>query len=144
MSKITTFLWFDTNAEEAVNFYTSIFKNSKITGKSMSDGKVFIVNFELDGQQFMALEFKFSESISLYVSCDSQQEIDYYWDKLSADPKSEQCGWLKDKFGLSWQIVPSELGKLKNSNPVKSKRVMDALLKMKKLDLAKLKRAYNS
>lgn len=149
MANITPFLWFNDNAEAAVNFYTSVFKDSKILNKTYSARKVLLINFELNGQEIMALNggpnFSFTEAISMYVHCKDQVEVDYYWEKLSADPKAEQCGWLKDKFGLSWQIVPVELGKLMNSqDPAKSKHVMDAVLKMKKLDLEKLKQAYNS
>lgn len=158
--KITPFLWFDNNAEEAMNFYTSIFKNSKIVSiqkypegsedphmKGM-EGKVLTGIFELNGQEFMALDggplFKFNESISFYIECEDQAELDEYWNKLSAVPESEQCGWLKDKYGLSWQIVPKQMGEMmKNSDPEKSKRVMDAVLKMKKLDIAQLQKAYD-
>lgn len=160
MHRITPCLWFDSNAEEAVRFYTSIFKNSKI-GKisrygeagheihGRSAGTVMTVEFELDGQTFTALNggpvFKFNEAISFQVSCASQDEIDYYWDKLSegGDVQAQQCGWLKDKFGLSWQIVPTILGELLQArNAEKSERVMKALLGMKKLDINGLKRAY--
>lgn len=148
MATITPFLWFNNNAEEAVDYYTTVFKDSKIRNKSKSAGKVLLVDFELNGQKFIALnggkEFQFNESISMYVHCDNQEEMDYYWEKLSADPKAEQCGWLKDKYGLSWQIVPSELGTLMNSgSPEKSKHVMEAVLKMKKLDLSLLKQAFD-
>lgn len=149
MAKIAPFLWFNDNAEEAVNFYTSVFKDSKVLSKTQSAGKTLLINFELNGQDMMALNggpnFTFTEAISMYVHCRDQEEVDYYWEKLSADPKAEQCGWLKDKYGLSWQIVPVELGTLMNSKDSdKSKNVMDALLKMKKLDLEKLRLAYNS
>ena len=148
MSKITPFLWFNDNAEQAVEFYISIFKNSKVINKSFSAGKVLLVTFELNGQEMLALNggpnFKFTEAISLYIHCEDQAEVDYYWEKLSADPKAEQCGWLTDKYGLSWQLVPNELGKLMNGkDPIKSKRVMVALLKMKKLDINILKQEYN-
>lgn len=154
MQKITPNLWFDTEAEEAAKFYTSIFKNSKITGVThygeagpRPAGSVLTVEFELEGMQFTALnggpEFKFTEAISLAVSCETQEEIDELWDKLSADPESEQCGWLKDKYGLSWQIVPTVLPELLNDrDPAKSNAVMGALLQMKKLDIAELKQAY--
>lgn len=158
MQKITPFLWFDKEAEEAVNFYTSIFKNSRIVSikrypegplegpmKGM-EGKVLTAVFELDGQKFMALDggpiFKFNESISMYVSCKDQEEVDYYWEKLSAVPESEQCGWLKDKYGLSWQIVPEALPELLNAD--KSGRVMQAMLKMKKINIADLEKARDS
>ena len=154
MQKITTFLWFNNNAEEAANYYTSIFKNSKIVDVSRygdagpgPKGSVMVVKFQLAGQEFTALnggpQFKFTEAISLLVNCESQQEIDEYWRKLTADGGQEsQCGWLKDKFGLSWQIVPTELGKLLSAkDPATANRVMQALLQMKKLDIAKLKQA---
>ena len=152
--KITPFLWFDTRAEEAAQFYTSIFKNSKILQVSRygdagpgPKGSVMVVSFQLAGQEFTALNggprFTFSEAFSFVVNCENQQEIDEYWSKLTADGGQESmCGWLKDKFGFSWQIVPTELGKLmSNKDPQKSGRVMDALLKMRKLDIAKLKAA---
>lgn len=149
--KITTFLWFDKNAEEAVNFYVSVFKNAKVlqtvrygdTGPGPK-GSVMTIDFELDGQKFMALnggpDFKFTEAISLMVNCETQDEIDYYWEKLSEGGQKVECGWLKDKFGLSWQIVPSILPELFNK-PDKANRVMAAVVKMKKLDIAELKRA---
>ena len=160
MQKITPCLWFDSNAEEAVNFYTSIFKNSKIGNISRYGeagyeihgkpaGTVLTIEFELNGQAFTALNggpiFKFNEAISFQVNCESQEEVDYYWEKLSegGDEKAQQCGWLKDKYGLSWQVVPTVLVKmLQDKDPKKSERVMTALLQMKKLDIAKLKRAY--
>ena len=154
--KITTFLWFDQNAEEAVNFYTSVFKNSKIRdvaryGESGpgAKGDVMIIDFELDGQQFIALnagpQFKFTEAISLLVHCQTQEEVDYFWEKLSADGGQEvECGWLKDKFGLSWQIVPDAfLELLRNSDEQKRDRVMKAMMKMKKLDIKELQQAVN-
>jgi len=153
MQKITTFLWFNNNAEEAANYYTSIFKNSKILDVSRygevgpgPKGSVMIVKFQLAGQEFVALnggpQFKFTEAISLMVNCESQQEIDELWRKLTAGGEESQCGWLKDKFGLSWQIVPTELGKLMSAkDPAKANRVMQALLQMKKLDIAKLQQA---
>ncbi|MGD0284698.1 MAG: VOC family protein [Candidatus Saccharimonadales bacterium] len=148
MSKIITFLWFDNQAEEAANFYTSIFNNSKITGISHYDksaaeaanrsvGSVLTVSFNLAGQNYMALNggplFKFTEAISFMVSCEDQAEIDYYWGKLSADPEAEQCGWLKDKFGLSWQIVPKNMSEL-----IKTDTAMKAMLNMKKIIIADL------
>ena len=149
MRKITPFLWFDHQAEEAMNFYVSIFKNSKVDNISRgADGNAFIVSFELDGQAFMALnagpQFKFNEAVSFYVNCETQEEVDYYWNKLTADGGEESmCGWLKDKYGLSWQIVPTALGRLMGDpDPVKSKRVTDALLKMQKISIADLERAY--
>ena len=149
MAKKIPLLWFNQDAEQAVDFYTSIFEDSKVLSKSNSAGKVLLIKFKLNGQEMMALNggpnFHFTEAISFYVHCQDQEEIDYYWERLSADPKAEQCGWLKDKYGLSWQIVPVELGKLMNSSDsAKSKRVMEAVLKMKKLDLTKLKQAFNS
>src|SRR5262245_25248258 len=159
MQKITPCLWFDQNAEEAMQFYTSIFKNSRIVlikrypdgplegpMKGM-EGKVLTGIFELEGQRFMVVDggpiFKFTEAISFNVECETQEEVDYYWEKLSADPQAEQCGWLKDKFGLSWQINPTILGELMSDpDPEKSERVMKALLQMKQIDIAGLKRAY--
>jgi predicted 3-demethylubiquinone-9 3-methyltransferase (glyoxalase superfamily) len=159
MKNITPCLWFDSNAEEAVNFYTAVFKNSKIGKISryteagyeihrQPAGTVLTIEFELNGQPFMALNggpiFKFNEAVSFQVNCESQAEIDYYWEKLSAggDPNAQQCGWLKDKFGLSWQIVPTILGELLHSNDAtKSGRVMATLLKMKKLNIEALKQA---
>jgi predicted 3-demethylubiquinone-9 3-methyltransferase (glyoxalase superfamily) len=151
--KITPFLWFDNQAEEAAQLYTSIFKNSKILNVSRygdagpgPKGSVMVVNFQLEGQQFTALNggplFKFSEAFSFVVNCENQQEIDHYWTKLTANGgKESQCGWLKDKFGFSWQIVPAALGKLMSGDPQKANRVMQALLQMKKLDIATLEEA---
>ena len=154
MPKITTFLWFDSQAEEAANFYVSIFKNSKVGAVSRygesgpgPKGSAMTVAFELDGQKFTALNggpaFKFTEAISLVVNCENQEEIDYFWEKLSSEGGQEvQCGWLKDKYGLSWQIVPTILPELvKSDDPKKSERVMKALMQMKKLDIGKLKEA---
>jgi predicted 3-demethylubiquinone-9 3-methyltransferase (glyoxalase superfamily) len=157
MQKITPFLWFNDNAEEAVKFYTSIFKKSKIgkiarydeAGEKVAGrpaGSVMTIEFEIEGQDFIALNggphFKFNEAVSFVVSCKTQTEVDYYWNKLSAGGKEVQCGWLKDKFGLSWQIVPTILGELmSDKDPVKSQRVMEAMLKMVKLDIKKLKDA---
>jgi predicted 3-demethylubiquinone-9 3-methyltransferase (glyoxalase superfamily) len=139
MHKVTPFLWFNNNAQEAMEFYVSIFKNSKILSPN---------SFELDGQEFLVLnggpQFPFTEAISLYINCETQAEVDEFWEKLSEGGKKGQCGWLKDKFGLSWQVVPSALGKmLGDKDPVKSKRVMDAMLKMTKIDIAELERAYD-
>jgi predicted 3-demethylubiquinone-9 3-methyltransferase (glyoxalase superfamily) len=154
MQKIMPFLWFDDQAEEAAKFYTSIFKNSKIGSISRYDeasakasgrhvGSVLTVSFELEGQEFAALNggpiFKFNESISFVITCEDQEEIDYYWQALSAHPESEQCGWLKDKFGLSWQVVPKNLSQL-----IRSPAAMQAMLKMKKLDIAELKAAQKA
>ena len=154
MQKITTFLWFDDKAEEAANFYVSLFKNSKIDTVSRygdagpgPKGSVMVVQFQLDGQQFTALNggpiFKFTEAISLMVTCESQEEVDRLWDKLSEGGQKSQCGWLKDKYGLSWQIVPTALGKLMSDpDRQKSGRVMKAMLQMTKIDIATLQRAY--
>jgi len=144
MQKITPFLWFDGQAEEAAKFYTSIFKNSKIG--SITD---MSATFRLDGQEFMALNggpmFKFSPAISFFVRCATQREIDYFWEKLSAGGEKQRCGWLKDKFGVSWQIVPPILGDLLNDeDDEKSQRVTQAMLQMEKLDIAKLKQAHAS
>ena len=151
--KITTFLWFDNNAEEAVNFYVSVFKNAKILNTvrygevgPKPKGTVMIIDFELDGQRLTALnagpEFKFNEAISLVVHCQDQQEVDYYWDKLSAGGQVIECGWLKDKFGLAWQIVPEVfLDLLRNSDNETRDRVMSAMMKMKKLDIETIRQA---
>ncbi|NJN44193.1 MAG: VOC family protein [Anaerolineae bacterium] len=150
MKKITPFLWFDTQAEEAMKFYVSLFKNSKVNNISHSpDGNVFMVSFELDGQEFMGLNagphFKFNEAISMFVNCEDQAEVDYFWNNLTADGGEESmCGWLKDKYGLSWQIVPKQLGELMGDpDPDKAKRVMDAMLQMRKIDIQKLEDARN-
>jgi predicted 3-demethylubiquinone-9 3-methyltransferase (glyoxalase superfamily) len=148
MKKITPFLWFDDQAEEAMNFYVSIFKNSKILSVSPGpNGKAFTVSAELDGQEITALnagpEFKFTEAISFFVNCENQAEVDELWEKLTAGGEESQCGWLKDKYGLSWQIVPTALGRLLGDpDPVKAQRVMQAMLKMKKIEIAGLQRAY--
>jgi len=155
MQKITPFLWFDGNAEEAINFYTSIFRNSKIgrltrygKGAPVPEGSVITGTFQLDGQEFMALNggplFTFSPAISLFVNCTSQEEVDYFWEKLSVGGDKSQCGWLKDKFGISWQIIPTALGELMgDTNPVRSMRVMQAMLKMTKIDIKRLQEAYD-
>ena len=156
MQKITPFLWFDSNAEEAVKFYTSIFKNSRIIetarygeagaeASGRQKGTVMTVTFELEGQRFMALNggpvFKFNPSISLFVTCETQHEIDELWDKLCEGGKEVQCGWLEDKFGVSWQIVPSIPGKMVHSKDARrSENVMKALIQMKKLDMAALRK----
>lgn len=158
--RITPCLWFDSQAEEAARFYIGIFKNSKITqisrygeaGKDMhgqQPGSVMVVAFELDGHSFTALNggpiFRFNEAVSFQVQCDTQEEIDDYWARLSAggDPKAQQCGWLKDKYGASWQIVPRIMGEMMTaSDPARSDRVMAAMLQMKKIDLAALKKAF--
>ncbi len=149
MKKITPFLWFDNQAEEAMNFYVSLFKNSKVLNVSRGpDGKAFIMSFELDRQEFMTLnagpQFKFNESVSFYVDCEDQAEVDYFWDTLTADGGEESmCGWLKDKYGLSWQIIPRQLGELMGDpDPEKSKRVTDAMLKMQKIIVADLQKAH--
>jgi predicted 3-demethylubiquinone-9 3-methyltransferase (glyoxalase superfamily) len=155
MQRITPFLWFDNQAEEAAKFYTSIFKNSKLgsvarygeTGPGPK-GTVMTAEFELDGQKFVALNggpiFKFTEAISLVVNCETQEEVDYYWDKLSAGGQEVQCGWVKDKYGLSWQIVPTILGKLvQDKDAKKVNRVMEAMMKMVRLDIQGLKQAYD-
>ena len=151
--KISSFLWFDSNAEEAVNFYVSVFKNSRVrktahygeTGPGPK-GSVMTVDFELDGQEFTALNggphFKFTEAISLVVHCKTQEEVDYFWEKLSAGGEIVECGWLKDKFGLSWQIVPDVLLELiQDDDPQRQERVMKAMMKMKKLDVAGIQQA---
>jgi predicted 3-demethylubiquinone-9 3-methyltransferase (glyoxalase superfamily) len=149
MPTITPFLWFDTQAEEAMNFYASIFKRSRVISVNRVQGRVLGVQFELESQRLMGLNggphHKFTEAISLFVACDTQQEIDELWEKLTADGGApSRCGWLKDKFGLSWQIVPSGLGQMLSDNdPAKSKRVMDAMLQMSKLDMGKLQQAYD-
>jgi predicted 3-demethylubiquinone-9 3-methyltransferase (glyoxalase superfamily) len=153
MKKITPFLWFNDNAEEAMNFYTSIFKNSKILSVTRygdagpgPKGTVMVGTFQLDGEKFIALNggplYKFTEAISFSVDCETQEEIDYFWEKLSEGGEKSQCGWLKDKFGLSWQVVPSKMGELMNSRePGKSQRVMQEMLKMSKLDIKILQEA---
>ena len=154
MSKITPFLWFDDKAEEAANFYASVFKNSKVLAVTRygdagpgPKGSVMTVNFELDGQQFTALnggpQFPFTEAVSFVVNCEDQQEVDYYWEKLtSGGGKPSQCGWLKDKYGLSWQVVPKALPQLlKQTDAQKSQRVMQAMLQMQKIDISALERA---
>jgi predicted 3-demethylubiquinone-9 3-methyltransferase (glyoxalase superfamily) len=151
MARITSHLWFDKEAKEAAQFYTSIFPNSKIknttTLHDTPSGSADIVTIELLGQEFTLISagpfFKFNEAISFMVHCETQDEIDYYWEKLSADPKAEQCGWLKDKYGLSWQIVPTIMAQMmKDKDPKKLARVTQAFLKMKKFDIGKLKQAY--
>jgi predicted 3-demethylubiquinone-9 3-methyltransferase (glyoxalase superfamily) len=159
MQKITPFLWYDDKAEEAAKFYTSIFKNSKISGITRYDeegskaagrppGTVMTVEFQLEGQEFVALNggphFKFTEAVSFVVNCETQAEVDEFWKKLSAGGAEVQCGWLKDKYGLSWQVVPTVLSKmLQDKDPEKSKRVMKAMLQMKKIDIKTLQQAYD-
>jgi predicted 3-demethylubiquinone-9 3-methyltransferase (glyoxalase superfamily) len=155
MQTINPCLWFDTQALEAANFYLSVFKNSKLgkvsyygEGAPLPKGTVLTVTFQLDGQDFMALNggpvFKFNEAISFIVNCETQAEIDDYWKKLSAGGQEVQCGWLKDKYGLSWQIVPTALGQMmSDKDPAKANRAMQALMKMVKLDINGLQKAYN-
>jgi predicted 3-demethylubiquinone-9 3-methyltransferase (glyoxalase superfamily) len=147
MQTVTPFLWFDGKAEEAMNFYLSVFKNSTVTNVARGPGgSVMSASFELDGQKFIALNggpmFSFTPAVSFFVNCDTQQEVDELWDKLSAGGKKERCGWLKDKFGLSWQVVPSVLGKLlQDTDAAKRNRVMTAMLRMDKLDIEELTHA---
>jgi predicted 3-demethylubiquinone-9 3-methyltransferase (glyoxalase superfamily) len=155
MRKIRPCLWFDGNAEEAMRFYTSVFKNSKV-GNVMRygeagpgpKGSVMAVTFELDGQEFMGLNggphYKFSPAVSFFITCKTQEEVDYFWDKLSQGGQTQPCGWLQDRFGLSWQVVPSALGEmLEDKDAEKSQRVMKAMLQMRKLDIARLRQAYD-
>ncbi len=156
MQKITPFLWFDHQAEEAMHFYTSIFKNSKVGTVSRygeagpgPKGSVMSVTFELEGQQFFALNggphFSFTPAISFFVNCETQREVDELWEKLSAGGEKNSCGWLRDKYGVSWQIIPSALGRmLQDKDPEKSTRVMKAMLQMKKFDIEGLTRAYEN
>lgn len=155
MQKITPFLWFDNQAEEAANFYTSIFKNSKVVkvarygeGGPGPAGSAMTVMFQIEGQEYIGLNggphFKFTEAVSFSIACKNQQEVDEFWEKLSAGGEEGQCGWLKDKFGLSWQVNPTILGEmLSDPDPQKAKRVMAAMLKMKKIDIAALQQAYD-
>lgn len=154
MQKITPFLWYDDKAEEAMNFYVSIFKNSKVLRVTRygeagpgPKGTVMTAEFQLEGQEFVALNggphFKFDEAISFVVNCETQEEVDYFWQKLSEGGAESQCGWLKDKYGLSWQVVPTILAELLlDKDPEKSERVMKAMLQMKKIDIKALKQAY--
>jgi predicted 3-demethylubiquinone-9 3-methyltransferase (glyoxalase superfamily) len=154
MQKITPFLWFDDKAEEAMNFYVSIFKNSKVGTVTRygeagpgPKGTVMSATFQLDGQEFFALNggphYKFTPAVSFFVNCETQQEVDELWDKLSAGGRKDRCGWLQDRYGLSWQIIPSVLGKLlQDKDAKKSQRVMQAMLQMEKLDIKKLEQAY--
>lgn len=159
--RITINLWFDSEAEDAAKFYTGIFKNSKIGriaryGKAGFEvhqrppGSVMTVEFELDGQKYLALNggpiFKFNEAVSFIINCDGQEEVDYYWERLTAggDPRAQQCGWLKDKFGVSWQVVPRQMNELLSGGDTqKSQRAFQAMMGMKKIDIAQLKRAYD-
>ena len=148
MQKITPFLWFDGQAEEAMNFYVSIFRNSKIISVTPGpNGTVMMATFQLEGQQFHALNggpmFKFTEAISLFVNCTTQAEVDELWEKLSEGGEKSRCGWLKDKYGLSWQIIPTALGELMgDKDPAKAGRVMQAMLQMDKIDIAALQQAH--
>jgi len=154
MQKITPFLWFDNNADEAANFYVSIFKNSKVTSVSRygdaspgPKGTVMVAEFQIDGQEFVALNggprFKFTEAISFVVNCETQEEVEYFWERLSEGGEKSRCGWLKDKFGLWWQVVPTVLGKLmSDSEPEKVKRVTNAMLQMARIDIEPLQRAF--
>ncbi len=155
MQKITPFLWYDDKAEEAAKFYCSIFKDSKVLSINRygdagpgPKGSVMVAEFQIEGQKFVALNggphFKFTEAISFVINCETQEEVDYFWEKLTADGGAEsQCGWLRDKYGLSWQVVPTVLIELmKDKDPEKSQRVMKAMLQMKKIDIPTLKRAY--
>lgn len=155
MQKITPFLWFDDNAEEAMNFYVSVFKNSRVVsatpwpeGGPGAAGSFLTGSLVIEGQEFVVLnggpEFKFNEAVSFVVRCTTQEEVDYYWDKLTEGGQESQCGWLKDKYGLSWQITPVQLLEmLRDKDPEKAKRVMQAMLHMKKIDIAKLREAYD-
>ena len=156
MTTINPFLWFDKQAEEAANFYCSVFKDSKITAvtraaadnPSNKQGEVMTVTFQLNGQPLVALnggpQFKFNESISFVINCETSQDVDYYWSKLTDGGQPGRCGWLKDKYGLSWQVVPTALGEvLGDKDPARAKRAMEAMLKMSKLDLDAMKRAAN-
>ncbi len=155
MQKISTCLWFNNQAEEAVRHYTAIFKNSKVLDPAFYNeeghgepGTVMTIPFELEGREFLALnggsEFNFTNAISFMVNCETQEEVDYYWDRLLEGGEAEQCGWLKDKFGVSWQIIPTIIGGLmQDSDPERSKRVMKALLSMVKLDIDLLKKAHD-
>ena len=155
MQKIRPFLWFNDNAEEAMNFYVSVFKNSKVVSMSRygeagpgPKGTLMSATFQLDGQEFLALnggpQFTFTPATSFFVNCETQQEVDELWEKLSAGGKEERCGWLKDKYGLSWQIIPSALGKmLQDQDREKANRVMKAMLQMSKIEIEGLKQAYD-
>ena len=155
MQKITPFLWFDTQAEEAAKFYASVFKNSKVISTTRygeagpgPKGSVMTVEFDLEGQRFVGLnggpQFKFTEAVSFVVNCTTQEEVDYFWEKLSEGGQEVQCGWLKDKYGLSWQVVPTILIEfLQDKDPVKAQRVMKAMMQMKKIEIEPLKRAYD-
>ncbi len=156
MPSTRTCLWFDTQAEEAVTHYVSVFPNSRVTAVTrygahmpLPEGTVLTVAFELDGQPYLALNggphFQFSPAVSIVIDCDSQDEIDHFWEQLSADPAAEQCGWLKDRWGLSWQVVPTELpDMLQHPEAARRQRVLDAIMRMKKLDIAQLQQAFDT
>ena len=149
MGKITPFLWFNHEAEEAMHYYLSIFKNGRVIGVNRVNGRVLGVTFELDGQQFMGLnagpKFKFTEAISFFVNCETQAEVDELWEKLSAGGEKSRCGWIKDKYGLSWQVIPAALGMLMSDpNPAKAQAVMQAMLKMNKIVIDDLRKAYEA
>jgi predicted 3-demethylubiquinone-9 3-methyltransferase (glyoxalase superfamily) len=156
MQKITPFLWFDNQAEEAMNFYASLFKNSKIGNVTRygeagpgPEGSVMTATFELEGQEFMVLnggpQYKFTEAVSFFVNCNSQEEVDTLWEKLTEGGEEGPCGWLKDKFGLSWQIIPTALGEmLSDPDPEKAQRVMQTMFQMKKIEIQTLKQAYDN
>lgn len=156
MQKVTTFLWYEDKAEEAANFYVSLFKNSKITSVARygdagpgPKGSVMVVNFILEGQEFMALNggphYKLTPAISLFVNCETQDEVDELWEKLAAGGRKDRCGWLQDKYGLSWQIIPTALMRLMSDpDPKKSARVMQAMLQMDKIDIRKLQEAHDA
>ena len=150
MQKITPFLWFNGNIEEAINFYTSVFKNVTTSGLNrMPDGRIMTATFNIEGQEFYALDggpmYQFTEAISFFINCETQEEVDYLWEKLSEGGSKSRCGWLKDKFGLSWQVIPSALGKLMGDpDRTKANRVMQAMMKMDKIDIKGLQDAYDN
>jgi predicted 3-demethylubiquinone-9 3-methyltransferase (glyoxalase superfamily) len=149
MRKITPFLWFDGNAQDAIDFYTSVFRNARVDRLMPGpDGKLMGAAFQLEGQSFMALnggpQFQFSPAISMYVHCESQEEVDYYWSRLGEGGSFQPCGWLKDKFGLSWQVIPGELSRmLQDKDRARAGRAMQAMMKMSKIDIAALQAAYD-
>jgi len=148
MRKVTPFLWFDQEAEEAAHFYVSVFKNSRVASVNRAGGRVMTVNFELDGQPFIALNagphHKFNEAVSFFINCETQEEVDMFWERLSEGGEKSQCGWVKDRWGLSWQVVPNALTRLMGDpDPIKSKAVLDAMLKMKKIVITDLQAAYD-
>ena len=149
MQKVTPFLWYNGNVAEVVDFYTSVFKNARVVEKhNLGGGKIMSATIEIEGQQLILFDggptFTFTPAISLFVNCETQEEVDYLWEKLSAGGAKSRCGWLQDKYGLSWQVIPSALGKLMgDADRVKAKRVMDAMLKMDKIDIKALQQAYD-